>query len=399
MNLKQCAQRLGVHYQTAYKWVRTGQLTAVRVGSRYEISEAAVIQFVATRGSLLAEAEPIAAEQRVTDITQEDVLAELAAMTTEPIVAASSVATLAARRGAEVLGDVCLVVLMDNDGQSVAHSAIDHSDRDRAPFVRSLYNHSDGWPATAGSMALGSYSTGRPVLIPHVPQERLRAAMPRELHQFLTQSPILSMVSAPLRAAGSTTGFVAFTRDTANHPYTPADEDFAARLGTRVGSLFEAAREVELAWQIRSELTDALQAKIAQPGTQPASSSGELDQLFIDHPKSLALPVAILDAKCRFVSANAAFLSSTGYPPGAIVNRSIDSIVHPDHRAVERANLERLISGEYDYLDILGRRVLPDGREMSYVCHRAAVRRPDATLEYLVTVARPLRTSTPLAAA
>jgi len=45
MNLKAAAHELGVHYQTAYKWVRSGALTAVRIGGRYEISEAAIQQF------------------------------------------------------------------------------------------------------------------------------------------------------------------------------------------------------------------------------------------------------------------------------------------------------------------------------------------------------------------
>jgi DNA binding domain, excisionase family len=400
MNLKQCSLRLGVHYQTAYKWVRTGQLTAVRVGSRYEISEAAIVQFAATRRSLLSEVEPAPAGHRVSDMTQDDVLAGLEAMTTDPILTAASVATLAARRGAEVLGDICLVVLMGDDGRSVAHTAIDHSEPDRASFVRTLFDKSDDWPTTkSGGMAVGAYVTGRPVLIPHVPQERLRAAMPPELHQFLAQSPIHSLVSAPVSAAGTTTGFVAFTRDTANRPYTAADEDFASRLGTRIGSLFQAACEIELAWQIRSELTDALQAKIAPPDTRRPPTIAELGQIFADHPNALALPVAILDAKCRFVTANDAFLSSTGYPQAAIADRSIESIIHPDTRAVERAGFERLVSGEFDYLDVPGLRVLPDGREMSYVCHRAAVRHLDATLKYIVTVARPLQTPTPLAAA
>ena len=33
MNLKEAARRLGVHYQTAYRWVRSGELVAVRIGS------------------------------------------------------------------------------------------------------------------------------------------------------------------------------------------------------------------------------------------------------------------------------------------------------------------------------------------------------------------------------
>ena len=37
MNLESAAKVLGVHYQTAYRWVRTGQLPAAKVGSGYEL--------------------------------------------------------------------------------------------------------------------------------------------------------------------------------------------------------------------------------------------------------------------------------------------------------------------------------------------------------------------------
>src|SRR3954454_13821025 len=47
MNLKQAARRLGVHYQTAYRWVRAGRLAAVRVGNGYDVSEHAIEQLLA----------------------------------------------------------------------------------------------------------------------------------------------------------------------------------------------------------------------------------------------------------------------------------------------------------------------------------------------------------------
>jgi excisionase family DNA binding protein len=42
VNLKTAARMLGVHYQTAYRYVRSGELVAVKVGSSYNISLGAV---------------------------------------------------------------------------------------------------------------------------------------------------------------------------------------------------------------------------------------------------------------------------------------------------------------------------------------------------------------------
>jgi MerR family transcriptional regulator, light-induced transcriptional regulator len=49
MNLQDAADRLGVHYQTAYRWVRDGRLTAVKVHSSYEVTEEELARFLARR--------------------------------------------------------------------------------------------------------------------------------------------------------------------------------------------------------------------------------------------------------------------------------------------------------------------------------------------------------------
>ena len=49
MDLRTAAQRLDVHYQTAYRWVRDGQLAAVKVGAAYEVADEEVARFAAER--------------------------------------------------------------------------------------------------------------------------------------------------------------------------------------------------------------------------------------------------------------------------------------------------------------------------------------------------------------
>ncbi len=49
MNLQDAADRLGVHYQTAYRWVREGRLTAIKVHSSYEVTEEELDQFLSRR--------------------------------------------------------------------------------------------------------------------------------------------------------------------------------------------------------------------------------------------------------------------------------------------------------------------------------------------------------------
>lgn len=49
IELADAAERLGVHYQTAYRWVREGRLPAVRVRGRYQILPADIDALVAAR--------------------------------------------------------------------------------------------------------------------------------------------------------------------------------------------------------------------------------------------------------------------------------------------------------------------------------------------------------------
>ena len=49
LGLQEVADELGVHYQTAYRWVRSGRLPAALVDGRYEVTPTAVARFAARR--------------------------------------------------------------------------------------------------------------------------------------------------------------------------------------------------------------------------------------------------------------------------------------------------------------------------------------------------------------
>ncbi len=51
MNLQEAAGQLGVHYQTIYRWVRQGELTATKRGASYEVSDEEVTRFLNERNA------------------------------------------------------------------------------------------------------------------------------------------------------------------------------------------------------------------------------------------------------------------------------------------------------------------------------------------------------------
>ena len=287
MNLKEASRRLGVHYQTAYKWVRSGSLTAIRVGARYEVSQAAIDQFLANRRSVLSEAEPPPPSRRATDLGFEDVMEEFEAMAADPVMTARSVATFAARRGAAVLGDLCLVALANDDGTNVRHAVVDHPVPAHAAFVSALLGANSHKPGLGPNVVADAFSTGNPVLIPHVSQDLLRAGTRPDMRQYIAEYPIYSLLAVPITANDHPIGFIAFSRDTADHPYTPTDQEFALRLGERIGALLVTAREITSAWQTRNHLVAMLHERLALRGPDHRPTAEELDQWLHGDPGGL----------------------------------------------------------------------------------------------------------------
>jgi MerR family transcriptional regulator, light-induced transcriptional regulator len=74
MNLQAAADTLGVHYQTAYRWVREGHLTAGKIGGSYDVTETEVQRFLSRR--LVPSAPPTIV--RVRDWTAQSERFELA---------------------------------------------------------------------------------------------------------------------------------------------------------------------------------------------------------------------------------------------------------------------------------------------------------------------------------
>ncbi len=49
MELKEAAQKIGVHYQTAYRWIRAGQLKAYKVGNTYQVTSEDLLDCLSKR--------------------------------------------------------------------------------------------------------------------------------------------------------------------------------------------------------------------------------------------------------------------------------------------------------------------------------------------------------------
>lgn len=396
MNLKEAARTLGVHYQTAYKWVRSGALTAVRVGSRYEVSQAAIDQFLATRRTLLDQADHVTDRpgRRRTDLEPEDVLEELEVMLGDPIVTVPAVERFVARRGAQVLGDICMIWIRRSDG-SASDPVYEHLSAERAAFATAMTGMA-GRLTTTGGIVNDVVLHGVSVRDEHVDQYRLRRAIRPELRQYMDRFPVHSILAAPVVVNGEVRGVIGFTREDASRPYTADDECFATRLGRRLGALVLTADETTAAWELRSRLADIVRDRLGhrRPG-KPLERMEVQAMLFA--PGSLGaeapLPCFVVSPDGKLLGLNPAMARIAGLPADEIETFDLRATLDPRHLDEEDALFQRLASGELDYHDFHVTRVRADGTPVPVVLHRVAVREDDATLACVVGVARPVHSS------
>ena len=364
MNLKAAANRLGVHDQTAYKWVRSGELIAVRVGSRYEVSEAAIERLHATRRNVARDltARPDDDTPRIAS----DVRDELREFARLPLLDLEPAVIHAARRVAETSGDLSLMFIANllRTGPEV----VTYFDPvpNRVSLLGTLAaTRARAWPDTDGPL-IRTFLTGERLLVPHVAQDWLRHQVPRDLHQYLDEIGLSSLVAAPIRDDRLPVGSAALLRDHPGRPFGPADEQRVGDIGRLVGTIVARARASALARRTRVIVAERL---AAQPRGATPPSPAELHSLLATE----SMPIAVLDPEARLLGATAAFTALTGVAEAIPGESPLASMARRD----------------LDFVDTVVRVAGPE-TPYGVVLHCAAVRDPDATLRAVVAAGRPL---------
>jgi excisionase family DNA binding protein len=366
VNLKTAARQLGVHYQTAYRWVRSGQLVAVKVGAGYEISDAALARFQAQRAAM--ERVPEVAERTESGAVDAGAgaLQRLEAMVLCTTVDATAVYQRAAQMLADVVGDAATVSLREADG-SLRLAAFDHRDPRRAVAMGAMLRF--GTPDEP-MYARRAADTGEAVFIPQVPQRDVRTQVRPEFHQDLTNAGVYSAVSAPIVGGGTVRGSVLVSRDAPGRPYTVDDRDFVVGVAARIGASIAQAERGHAAWSLRGRLASDL-ADCVDNGDFGRAREWLTDEVPDDDP------VAVVGLHMDVDAATSAFATFFGTTASDLKERSLRDIVAP-HDALQDA-FDRLCNGELDYCTVLTRPVATSARAHPVVLHGAIVRLADAT--------------------
>jgi excisionase family DNA binding protein len=369
MNLKTAASRLSIHYQTAYKLVRAGSLAAVKIGGTYEISEAALARYLAERDALRTGANAVRDEPARALRDRAGGLEEVQAVaqhcTTSPRGVYETIAWVAA----ECVGDMCVVRARNGDGFEAV--ALHDADPRRRSVLASIVHGSgvaDGGPSGVVSRVRESR---RPLLLPHVPQDRLRASINPQHRQFLDHIGVHSLIAVPAVVDGEVTATITMSRNTPGAPYTPDDLDFATSLAAALRVALVRATAYQAGWQRRRDLLRAVEAHVRHGADDAAIRT-------VLHEGALAEIVHDLGGR---VVANDVAARLAGGDATTLVGELI---------AADDPIASRLHSGELEYHDDERDITLADGSTQRIIVHRGLARDDAAQPRALVVVAQAL---------
>jgi excisionase family DNA binding protein len=387
VNLKTAARRLGVHYQTAYRWVRSGQLVAVKVGSGYEISDAAVERFQAQRAAVERAPEPMpsAPVAGYSPLTRERVLVTLDAMVDAVALDARAVTDRATRFVAEVLGDLASVHCR-RIGADPVITCLAH--RDPVHEVRANTVMRDRY--TSNPMARGVMSRGETLFLPQVPQRNIRSHMRPEMHQYLLSSGCYSAIGTPVMGDGRPEGVLIVTRDLPGCPYSQEDVAFVEAVAARISLAFARVSSVSGAWEARRQAMYALASTRSEHQGEELSPTLLSDLLEWSSRDDSQAAIAVLDLDLRHLACTKSFAVLLGDDPANLIGDSLRT--RPVYTTALRHALDRLSSDELDFVSV----EVPLHEQDHGMIHAAIMRRPDATKWCVVVVAHVLPALAPL---
>jgi excisionase family DNA binding protein len=365
LNLKQAAHRLSVHYQTAYRWVRDGQLAAVKIGNRYEVSEAAIEQFLSQRASLASvplgsasETVPEAAATTGAALSEIRVLSRQTRMTAQPCFDAATVLA------GSIVGDAAVLRLLDGAGRELLPvSSFAVSPEIRASVV--------GAVAAAGSFPRdtphwsAAERSAEVHVAHHMPRDTMRELFGEEGRFVGRGVPVLAAAVAPMFVAGEYVGGLLAVKSVSYAPFSDEETDLLREAAELCAASHRRAAVFGRAWRSNAELNERVASQLAA-GTDLAEIARDVRLRSSDLAHALIAPDgSMLESSSSFDDAVSA--ASSGSRPSAVLDGLLDD-----------AQVRAVIEGISNMVDVEA--VVPGGPGAIV----SAVRGADVQLRVLV---------------
>src|SRR5258706_10610506 len=257
-----------------------------------------------------------------------------------------------ARHTTELIGDACAIRLVSDDGQWLEVVSLYHPEPKTLAFLHEMLAANP----LRTDVGLGAQviQTGRPVLIPVISPEQLKAIVPSTASSILEHINIHSLLVVPLRAQGGVLGTLTLTRDQPDRPYTSEDQAFLQDLADRAALSIANAR----LYTAMQQLNNKLEQRVSER-TVALSEANNLLQMMLDHMPD---QIYFKDAQSRFIRNSRSQAKALGLnDPAEAVGKS-DFDFFP-HAKLSFEKEQEIIRSGKPLVDEEERVVWPDGRE------------------------------------
>jgi excisionase family DNA binding protein len=365
VNLKTAARALGIHYQTAYKLVRSGKLAAVRIGGGYEISEAAITRYLAERAATRRLPQPAPAAKAA---GIDDAIAAIEDIVNSPWVTGDPLLDVVAGALAEHLGDLVVVSSADAEQAHLVFRKVRHRDMRRQAIAASVLLQR---AIPVAKLRAGAVlRDGTAVLIPHVPQDVLREHLPAAALQHLDAGGVHSLIAAPIRTNGEISGALIVSRDAPGDPYTAADLEVVERCAQLATTALNRAHLAAEAARRRDQLMHQVARGIPlEPGREHST-----------------LAEIVCDGNARVIAVNDAAVELACTSRENLIGQELAALVSAQERDDQDDIVQRLLIGELPYVDVV-RHTACVNAAVPVAVHHGVVREKAARPRALVVVA------------
>lgn len=198
-----------------------------------------------------------------------------------------------ARCAAELIGEVCVIRLLSEDGESLVRLASHHPDPERAAWLKA---NASILSASGYEPLRGLVTTGTPLLLPEITPPTQKA-LARGVRTALYPHAVTAMLVMPMRLDGQLIGTLCVWREAHGRSYSEQDQEILQELTDRaalaihnsrlfgsvrdqreqlraLGARLEEARESErrhLALELHDELSQSLSALVLELGAARAA--------------------------------------------------------------------------------------------------------------------------------
>jgi len=238
-----------------------------------------------------------------------------------------------ARRLGEIIGDLCTIRAVSEDGATLESGAVYHRDPAVVAWADSLLT---SHPQRVGEGVMGGVAaSAQPVFLPRLTSSNYAALSAPQYREIIEHLGVGSVIVVPMQCRGRVVGVAALLRSGSESPYTDSDFDLVRNLADH------AALAIANARSYAAESAALARAVAANQALQESEVAHRL--LFEASP----IPLFVFDVETfEILTANDAMVRLYGYSRDELLRMTVIDLRRPADRDSARRTITALDDAE-----------------------------------------------------